>query len=67
MASLNHATGRIVVVTEDQVERAVERMTDSVDRQFMAGHMTPAEYDARIKEIDRWATVTLRLGILKVH
>lgn len=42
-------------LTEDQVERQVERMTDRADAAYMAGKMTGAEYKTRMAEIACWA------------
>jgi hypothetical protein len=42
-------------MTEDQIERAVERKVDSLDARFMAGTMTQSEYDAAMKAISAWA------------
>jgi hypothetical protein len=40
---------------EYDIECMVERKTNSLDRMFMAGAYTQAEYDARIKEINKEA------------
>jgi hypothetical protein len=42
-------------MTEDQVERAVERMFDALDARLMAGKLSQAEYDAEGMKIARWA------------
>jgi hypothetical protein len=42
-------------MTEDQIERAVERLIDSLDQQFLTSNMTQAAYDAAMREIDQWA------------
>jgi hypothetical protein len=42
-------------MTEDQIERAVERKYDRIDAQLMAGKLTQAEYDFEHKCIMRWA------------
>jgi hypothetical protein len=44
-------------MTEEQIERAVERKVDNLDARFMAtgSTMTQAEYDAASAEILRWA------------
>lgn len=42
-------------MTEDQIERQVERMTDSVDRRYMTSDMTADEYAAELRRIDAWA------------
>lgn len=44
-------------MTEEQIERAVERATDRLDAQFMADGslMTQAEYDYQIFLLDKWS------------
>jgi len=42
-------------MTEEQIEGSVELKTDSADRALMNGRMTQAEYDAHMKELNRWA------------
>lgn len=42
-------------MTEDQIERQVERMTDKLDHAFTTTDMSQKEYDARYKAIDAWA------------
>lgn len=46
-------------MTEDQVERRVERMVDLLDAAFMRGDFTQEEYDARMKAVDEWAEARL--------
>lgn len=43
-------------MTEDQIERRVEQLTDRADAALMAGECGQAEYDTRIANISRWAT-----------
>jgi hypothetical protein len=42
-------------MTEDQIERAVERKVDALDAIFMAGTITQTEYDSRMRDISDWA------------
>lgn len=42
-------------MTEDQIEREVEKRVDRLDRNFMNSFMTQADYDAAMRAIDRWA------------
>jgi hypothetical protein len=44
-------------MTEEQIERAVERSMDALDRRFMEARsgFTQAAYDAQVKAIDNWA------------
>lgn len=49
-------------LTDDTIERAVEKMTDRLDARFMAdgSTMTQAEYDAEIGKINAWADAQWR-------
>jgi hypothetical protein len=42
------------LLTEDQVERAIERQVDAADRAFMAGRISQVDYDKLIRDIDAW-------------
>ncbi len=42
-------------MTEDQIERQVARMTDSLDRRYLTSGMTADEYAAELRKIDTWA------------
>jgi hypothetical protein len=42
-------------MTENQIERRVEKMIDRLDRQFMADVIGQQEYDTRMKAIRDWA------------
>lgn len=42
-------------MTEEQIERYVERMMDHLDRVFLAGQMTQKNYDLAVKEVHAWA------------
>jgi hypothetical protein len=45
----------IKAMTEDQIERQVERMMDHLDQVFLSSSMTQDEYDTKVKEINVWA------------
>ena len=47
-------------MTEDQIERIVERRVDGIDRRYLSTGMTEAEYDAELKTVFRWATEQYR-------
>lgn len=52
-------------MTEDQIERTVERQMDRLDRQLMAGTINQTDYDRCVEVIDEWATeahMALALG-----
>jgi hypothetical protein len=42
-------------MTEDQIERIVERATDKLDADLMSGKLTQATYDAEVVALDKWA------------
>ena len=42
-------------MTEDQIERAVERRMDALDRHLMSGELSQAKYDLAVCELDEWA------------
>jgi hypothetical protein len=42
-------------MTEDQIERRVERMMDALDAQLMNGALTQREYDSNVRDLNAWA------------
>lgn len=42
-------------MSEDQIERMVERMFDSLDKRFSRGQLTDEEYRVECKKISDWA------------
>ena len=44
-------------MTEDQIERRVERMIDSLDARFMRGTLSREEYDREMDDITAWANL----------
>jgi hypothetical protein len=46
--------GKMRRMSEDEVERRVERMVDALDRRFMNGKMDQAQYDVEMAKIDAW-------------
>lgn len=48
-------------MTEEQIERYVELQIDGIDRRFMSGKLTQAEYNAAIKAVDKWSQDRARL------
>lgn len=49
-------------MTKNQIERKVERLIDAIDKKFMAdgNTWTQQEYDAKVYEIDQWASMEYR-------
>jgi hypothetical protein len=47
-------------MTEEQIERAVERKMDGLDRRLMRGELTQAEYDREVCALDAWAIAQQR-------
>jgi hypothetical protein len=46
-------------MTEEQIERAVERRTDAHDRALMRGDIDQKDYDALMQELANWAAEQL--------
>lgn len=42
-------------MTEDQLERYVERRMDALDHRFLNSDMTQEEYDAEVRKLNDWA------------
>lgn len=47
-------------VSEERIERAVERIIDVADHVFLNGGATQAQYDAWMRALDAWATKLYR-------
>ncbi len=47
-------------MTEDQIERKVERAMDRLDARFMSGRLSQAEYDREVVILDKWASQQAR-------
>jgi len=43
------------MIGETEIEIAVERAIDRLDRAFMAGKLTQSEYDREVGIVDKWA------------
>lgn len=43
-------------MSEDQIERHVERAFDRIDAQFMDNRITQSEYEKKVIEITKWAS-----------
>lgn len=48
-------------MTEDQIERRVERRVDMLDSMLMSGRLTQAEYDDEMKHLHKWADDQYRI------
>jgi len=42
-------------MTEEQIERRVEKMVDALDRQLISGALSQQDYDKAMRDLDRWA------------
>jgi hypothetical protein len=42
-------------VTEDHIERLVEKQTDSLDAQLMKGTLSQKDYDKAMRDLSEWA------------
>ena len=47
-------------MTEDQIERKVERMMDHLDRLLLSGEMNENDYDKSVKDLAQWADAQSR-------
>ena len=47
-------------MTEDQIERRVERFIDHLDRVFLAGEISQDDYDKAIRDVAAWAEAKYR-------
>ena len=43
-------------LSEDQIERIVERTIDRLDRHLLSNQITQEQYDRDIVSLDRWAS-----------
>ena len=48
------------MLTEDQIERLVERRMDGFDRNLIAGHMSQIAYDTKVTDLNDWAETMYR-------
>jgi hypothetical protein len=44
-------------MTESEIERRVERMTDHLDRMLISGAMTSKNYNQAMRELSAWANL----------
>lgn len=42
-------------MTEDHIERIVERTMNQLDKLLLTNEMTQDEYDQEVRELDQWA------------
>jgi hypothetical protein len=42
-------------MSEEQVERALERAMDALDERYLSTPMTPDEYAVELAKLERWA------------
>jgi hypothetical protein len=55
VACADDLDGFVGGLTEEQIERRVERMTDRVDARLMNGSLTQEAYDVAIEFVNEWA------------
>jgi hypothetical protein len=48
------------LMTEEEIERRVERMTDNLDRLFLRGAVSHKAYSTSMKELHQWAEAKYR-------
>ena len=44
------------ILTEDQIERMVERQIDRLDRHLLTNQISQEQYDRDIVSLDKWAS-----------
>ena len=49
-------------MTEDWIERRVERMMDHLDRVYLNGDMMQDDYDKAVRDLDEWSEHEYRKG-----
>lgn len=49
-------------LTEEQIERRVEQMTDLLDLQLMKGVLSQKDYDSNMRDLAEWANAKRRVG-----
>lgn len=66
LASVKMETHSRHNMTSDQIELRVEKMTDALDRRFLAegSSMTQHEYDRQIESIAQWADLQYKAKML---
>jgi hypothetical protein len=42
-------------LTEDRLERIIQRIVDKADALFMAGHGTQEQYNAYMRDLNEWS------------
>lgn len=52
-------------ITEDSFERMIEKRIDAADALLMAGKVSQADYDARMRQISTWADDMYKAGRIK--
>lgn len=43
------------MLTEDQIERRVERVMDTLDYRLLNGELSQSDYDREVSILDKWA------------
>ena len=49
-------------MTEEEIERKVERFVDHVDRLYVTGTIDQAAYDGTLRDLNEWADYQYRLA-----
>lgn len=47
-------------MTEDMIERVIEREMNRLDKELLSGSITQEEYDCEVAELDKWSREELR-------
>jgi hypothetical protein len=54
--SMNDTT----ILTEDEIERIVEKHIEALDRRLMNNDMTQQEYEEAVVIVDKWASIAMK-------
>jgi hypothetical protein len=48
------------ILTEDEIERIVEKHIEALDRRLMNNDMTQQEYEEAVVIVDKWASIAMK-------
>ena len=54
--SMNDTT----ILTEEEIERIVEKHIEALDRRLMNNDMTQQEYEEAVVIVDKWASIAMK-------
>jgi len=48
------------ILTEEEIERIVEKHIEALDRRLMNNDMTQQEYEEAVVIVDKWASIAMK-------